>query len=89
MPFYVPMENTSRSLFGALFGIPDVSAETSSSRNPLVVHQHTIINAFRGYERLFFLGGSANWGNIRGMLHVRTDVAGEEVLPVRFVGAVR
>ncbi len=66
--FYVPMENTSRSLFAALFGIPDVSTKSTSSRNPLVVNQHTILNAFEGYEKMYFLGGSANWGNIRGML---------------------
>jgi hypothetical protein len=40
--------------------------------------------------RVHLTGPVGNYvGNIRGMLHVRTDVAGEEVLPVRFVGAVR
>ncbi|MGA1874967.1 MAG: LTA synthase family protein [bacterium] len=66
--FYVPMENTSRSLFAAFFGIPDVSTTHSSSRNPLVVNQHTILNSFSSHKKLYFLGGSANWGNIRGML---------------------
>ncbi|MDT8317697.1 MAG: sulfatase-like hydrolase/transferase [bacterium] len=71
--FYVPMENTSRSLFAALFGIPDVSTSRSSSRNPLVVNQHSIVNAFKGYSKHYFLGGSANWGNIRGMLSHNID----------------
>ncbi|MDH3974491.1 MAG: sulfatase-like hydrolase/transferase [Deltaproteobacteria bacterium] len=71
--FYVPMENTSRSLFAALFGIPDVSTSRSSSRNPLVVNQHTIVNAFKDYGKHYFLGGSANWGNIRGMLSHNID----------------
>ena len=71
--FYVPMENTSRSLFAALFGIPDVSTGKSSSRNPLVVNQHTIVNAFKDYGKHYFLGGSANWGNIRGMLSHNID----------------
>ncbi|MBI2568612.1 MAG: sulfatase-like hydrolase/transferase [Candidatus Schekmanbacteria bacterium] len=71
--FYTPMENTSRSLFAALFGIPDVSVKQATSRNPLAVDQHTICNAFVGYDRLYFLGGSANWGNIRGMLSHNID----------------
>ena len=71
--YYVPMENTSRSLFAALFGIPDVSTVNSSSRNPLVVNQHTILNAFKEYRKFYFLGGSANWGNIRGMLAHNVD----------------
>jgi len=66
--FYVPMENTSRSLFAALFGIPDVNVHHSSSRNPLAVRQRTILNAFVDHEKLYFLGGSASWGNIRGLL---------------------
>lgn len=71
--FFVPMENTSRSLFAALFGIPDVSTSRSSSRNPLVVNQHTILNAFKDHSKHYFLGGSANWGNIRGMLSHNID----------------
>ncbi len=66
--FYVPMENTSRSIFCSLFGIPDVSAGYYSSKNPLVVEQHTILNALEEYEKFYFIGGSANWGNIRGVL---------------------
>ncbi len=74
---YVPMENTSRSLFALLFGIPDVSVGRYSSWNPLVVEQHTIVNAFTGYDKLYFLGGSANWGNIRGVL--ANNIAGLEI----------
>lgn len=40
----------------------------TSSRNPIVIKQHTIVNVFRGYEKIYFIGGSANWGNIRGVL---------------------
>lgn len=65
---YVPMENTSRSLFAFFFGIPDVSQRHASSRNPLAVGQHTLMTAFGGWDKHYFLGGSANWGNIRGML---------------------
>jgi phosphoglycerol transferase MdoB-like AlkP superfamily enzyme len=32
------------------------------------VRQHTLLNAFEGYEKFYFIGGSATWGNIRGIL---------------------
>jgi len=66
--FFVPHTGTARSVFTAVTGLPDIEAVRTSSRNPLVVNQHTIINAFEGYEKFYFLGGSANWGNIRGLL---------------------
>ena len=66
--FYTPHGGTARSVFTAVTGIPDVELNKTSSRNPLVVRQHTIINAFKGYDKYYFLGGSANWGEIRGLL---------------------
>ena len=66
--FYTPHTGTARSVFAATTGIPDIELNKTSSRNPLVVDQHVIINAFEGYEKFYFLGGSANWGNIRGVL---------------------
>lgn len=66
--FYTPHWGTARSIFTAVTGIPDVETNNTSSRNPSIVCQHTIINAFEGYEKFFFIGGSASWGNIRGLL---------------------
>jgi phosphoglycerol transferase MdoB-like AlkP superfamily enzyme len=66
--FFVPSTGTARSIFTALFGIPDVETNSTSTRNPLVVDQHTIINSMQGYEKLYFIGGSASWGNLRGVL---------------------
>jgi phosphoglycerol transferase MdoB-like AlkP superfamily enzyme len=66
--FYVPSAGTARSVFSFVTGIPDVETRETSSRNPLIVEQHTILNAFEGYEKYYFLGGSANWANIRGLL---------------------
>lgn len=60
--------NTARSVFTAMTGIPDVSVKTTASHNPLLVDQHLIMNEFDGYEKYYFLGGSANWRNIRGFL---------------------
>jgi len=65
---YSPSEKTARALFAVVFGIPDVSPWQASAHNPLTVDQTTIVNAFSGYDKLYLLGGSANWSNIRGML---------------------
>lgn len=65
--FYTPSEATARGMFTILTGIPDVSKGRTSSRNPLIVSQNTVANAFEEYEKYYFIGGSANWGNIRGV----------------------
>ncbi|MCC7405703.1 MAG: sulfatase-like hydrolase/transferase, partial [Bdellovibrionales bacterium] len=66
--FFVPSEGTARSIFGLITGIPDVNPKQTSSRNPLIVDQHTLINAFTKHKKFYFIGGSANWGNIRGVI---------------------
>ncbi len=63
--FFVPEVPTARSVFEMLTGVPDVNPTTTASRNPLIVNQHTLVNALEGYEKYYFLGGSATWGNIR------------------------
>ena len=65
---YVPHGGTARSVFTLITGIPDVEMVKTSTRNPMLVKQHSIINAFEGYEKFYFLGGSVSWGNIRGLL---------------------
>jgi len=65
--FFVPEVPTPRSVFEMLTGVPDVNPTTTASRNPLIVNQHTLVNALEGYEKYYFLGGSATWGNIRGL----------------------
>jgi len=62
------MENTSRSMFASLFGVPDVSSVENATRNPLLVEQASPLSALDAYEKTFFLGGSANWAQIRGVL---------------------
>jgi phosphoglycerol transferase MdoB-like AlkP superfamily enzyme len=66
--FYTPTFGTARSVFALVTGIPDVETHETATRNPLVVDQRTIVNALEGYEKLYFLGGSLNWGNVRGVL---------------------
>ncbi len=66
--FYTPHGGTARSVFTAITGLPDIEMVKTSSRNPLIVSQKTIINSFVDYQKLYFIGGSVSWGNIRGLL---------------------
>jgi phosphoglycerol transferase MdoB-like AlkP superfamily enzyme len=66
--FYVTQTGTARSVWTFITGIPDIELNKTSSRNPLIVDQHTIINAFDNHQKFYFLGGSASWANIRGLL---------------------
>ena len=66
--FYTPSTGTARSVWTSVTSTPDVEANKTSTRNPLIVKQNTLVNAFKGYEKLYFIGGSASWGNIRGLL---------------------
>jgi phosphoglycerol transferase MdoB-like AlkP superfamily enzyme len=66
--FYTPSVATARSVFSAITSLPDVSKVKSGTRNPFIVNQNTIMGQARNYDKYYFLGGSANWGNIRGIL---------------------
>ena len=66
--FYVNIYGTARSVFTVLTGIPDVSRADTSSRNPMITKQNTLVNAFSKHEPYFMIGGSANWANIRGFI---------------------
>ena len=66
--FFIPHTGTARSVFCAITGLPDVETIKTSTRNPLIIDQHTIINSFTDYQNFYFIGGSASWGNIRGLL---------------------
>ena len=65
--FYVPWVSTSRSVFTMLTGIPDVARKTSS-RNPIVRDQYSIISQFVNYDKHYMIGGSASWANIRSLI---------------------
>jgi phosphoglycerol transferase MdoB-like AlkP superfamily enzyme len=66
--FFVTRPPTARAVFTFMFGIPDIHSPHSASRNPLLVTQHTIVNGLEGYKKMYLIGGSASWGNIRGIL---------------------
>jgi phosphoglycerol transferase MdoB-like AlkP superfamily enzyme len=65
---FTPSYGTARGIWATLTGTPDVEFPKTSSRNPSLVDQHTIINDFSGYAKYYFIGGSASWANIRGVL---------------------
>ena len=65
---FSPAYGTARGIWAIITGIPDVTELRTASRNPNLVDQHTILNDIKGYEKLYFIGGSASWANIRGVL---------------------
>ncbi|MEO6637343.1 MAG: sulfatase-like hydrolase/transferase, partial [Ginsengibacter sp.] len=65
---FTPSYGTARGIWAIITGIPDVEYPNTSSRNPAYVNQHSIINDYKGYEKLYFLGGSSSWANVRGLL---------------------
>jgi phosphoglycerol transferase MdoB-like AlkP superfamily enzyme len=65
---FTPAYGTARGVWATITGIPDVASPKTASRNPNAVDQKTIINSFTGYNNFYFLGGSATWANIRGVL---------------------
>ena len=66
---FSPHYGTARGLFAVLTGIPDAQLYKFSTRNPLAVRQHTIINSFEGYNKYYFLGGDPEFNNFEGLLH--------------------
>lgn len=66
--FYVPYVGTARSIFTLITGIPDVARIKTSSRNPIIRNQNTIINDFKNYNKHFIIGGSASWANIKSLI---------------------
>lgn len=65
---FSPTYGTAKGVWAIVTGIPDVQLNSTASRNPMAVDQHTIINDFDGFEKYYFLGGSTSWANIRGLL---------------------
>lgn len=65
---YVPRWGTAYTVYGSLTGIPDVVRGTTASRVPQALDQRVLMDqAPQGYRRLYLLGGSANWANIRAV----------------------
>ena len=65
--FYVHKSGTAPSVFASVTGLPDIEDVRTASRNPLIQDQRIIFDQFNGYQKRYFLGGSANWANIRSV----------------------
>lgn len=65
---FTPAYGTARGVWATITGVPDVEMPKTASRNPAMVNQSTILNDFKDYEKLYFIGGSTSWANIRGLL---------------------
>lgn len=65
--FYVHKSGTAASVFSSVTGLPDIENVRTASRNPLIQDQRILFDQFDGYEKLYFIGGSANWANIRSV----------------------
>ncbi|MEP6467489.1 MAG: LTA synthase family protein [Parafilimonas sp.] len=65
---FTPAYGTARGVWAVVTGIPDVEYPNTASRNPAAVDEHTIINDYHNYNKLYFIGGSLSWANIRGLL---------------------
>jgi phosphoglycerol transferase MdoB-like AlkP superfamily enzyme len=65
---FTPHFSTARGLFAILTGIPDAQLFKFSTRNPMALKQHTIINHFNGYNKHYFLGGDPAFNNFEAIL---------------------
>jgi phosphoglycerol transferase MdoB-like AlkP superfamily enzyme len=65
---FSPTFGTARGVFALLTGIPDVQLGKFSTRNEASINQRTIINDFEGYDKNYFIGGSSEFNNFRGLI---------------------
>lgn len=71
--FFVPVTGTAKTVWASITGTPDVTQQETATRNPLITRQHTLINAFEGYDKLYMLGGSAGWANMNALVRQSID----------------
>ncbi|WP_428551195.1 LTA synthase family protein [Pseudomonas edaphica] len=71
--FYVPVTGTAKTVWASITGVPDVTRQETATRNPLITRQHTLINAFQGYQKFYMIGGNAGWANINALIRQSID----------------
>jgi len=71
--FYVPVTGTAKTVWASITGVPDVTRQETATRNPLITRQHTLINAFEGYQKFYMIGGNAGWANINALIRQSVD----------------
>ncbi len=62
--FFTPGYKTNRGIWTMLTGLPDVRSTVPRSRDVKNLKQNTYFQNFTDYEKLYFIGGHANWGNL-------------------------
>ncbi len=71
--FYVPVTGTAKTVWASITGVPDFTRQETATRNPLITRQHTLINAFEGYQKFYMIGGNAGWANINALIRQSID----------------
>ncbi|MCL9656980.1 sulfatase-like hydrolase/transferase [Pseudomonas protegens] len=71
--FYVPVTGTAKTVWASITGVPDVTRQETATRQPLITRQHSLINAFSDYRKLYLIGGNAGWANINGLIRQSID----------------
>lgn len=71
--FYVPVTGTAKTVWASITGVPDVTRQETATRHPLITRQHTLINAFTNYQKLYMIGGNAGWANINALIQQSID----------------
>jgi hypothetical protein len=66
--FYVPVTGTAKTVWASFTGTPDVSRAKSATRNPFLLPQQSLLNAFTGHDKHYAIGGSAGWANMSALL---------------------
>ncbi len=62
--FYTPGYKTNRGIWTLLTGLPDVRSSVPRSRDLDNLKQSTYFDHFKGFDKSYFIGGHANWGNL-------------------------
>lgn len=66
--FYVPVTGTAKTVWASITGVPDVTRQETATRHPLLTRQHTLINDFDGYQKLYMIGGNSGWANMNALI---------------------
>ncbi len=70
--------HTARGVFATITALPDVSRQSTASRNPAAADQFSIVSEFTAHKKFYFIGGSTSWANVRGLL--AANVPGIEIV---------
>ena len=70
--------HTARGVFATITALPDVSRQSTASRNPAAADQFTIASEFKQHKKFYFIGGSTSWANVRGLL--AANIPGIEIV---------